>query len=232
MDQEIDRSLALHPSRELSAHQTGESRILGAMIQESLAVVKDAESEAEKLAALVREAKRIQDSVAGMTPNNVKAYHLLLRAAQAGHAEAQYELALCFSFSIGTGSDQSKGHYWIRQSAEQGFDEAQHKMGNWARGSGKFAESAEWYRKAAEQGHSEAQSILSNCYATGTGVPQNYCAAYAWAQLVADAEADPDGGNAWSQHEATSIASWLSTSQLEEAQKLFQDFKQKFSAKR
>ena len=212
------------------------------MVESSLAVANLVTEEAE-LDALVKEARRLQEQEGGagneMTPNNVRAFHLLLRAAEGGHAEAQYEFSYCLSFGVGVRCDQVEAHRWMALAAEQGFAEAQSRMGTGLMNTGKLVEGVEWHRKAAEQGHPFSQQMLSDFYSYGRGVPQDFCQAYAWAKLAADAVnveptvngsmgADPEGA----EQVAASVAAVLSPKRLEIAHALYLDFKRKYSAKR
>jgi hypothetical protein len=78
----------------------------------------------------------------------------------------------------------------VRQAAEQGDAEAQHRLGMlYAKGIGvrqDYAEAARWYRKAADQGHTQAQYELGRLYAQGLGVPRNYTDAAKWCRLAAE----------------------------------------------
>ena len=69
----------------------------------------------------------------------------------------------------------------FRSLAEQGFAEAQNKLGiMYQHGVGvpqDYAGAAGWYRKAAEQGDAIAQGNLCFIYANGLGVPQDYARA-------------------------------------------------------
>ena len=240
MEPNQDRSIVPQPSRELTAPPIGANRILGEMVESSLAVANVVTKEAE-LDALVKEARRLQEDGAGtaMSPNNVRAFHLFLRAAEGGHAEAQYEASYCLSFGHGVRCDRAQSDRWMVLAAEQGFAEAQSKTGNGLMNTGKLADGVEWYRKAAEQGHPTSQMSLSDCYWAGKGVPKDYCQAYAWAQLAADAgDVEPlINGSLWMgaeycQEQATIIAAWLPPEQLRRARELHLDFKRKYSARR
>lgn len=86
----------------------------------------------------------------------------------------------------------------LLQAAEQGFAEAQHKLGAcYAYGRGvqrDWVQAVRWYRAAAEQGHALAQKDLGICYARGRGVPKDWAQAVEWYQLAAE------NGDARAQH--------------------------------
>ena len=46
------------------------------------------------------------------------------RAAELGNAEAQYKLGCCYETGIGVEQDLNKAEFWIRQSADQGMQQA------------------------------------------------------------------------------------------------------------
>ena len=46
------------------------------------------------------------------------------RAAELGNAEAQYKLGCCYETGIGIEQDLNKAEFWIRQSADQGMQQA------------------------------------------------------------------------------------------------------------
>ena len=52
----------------------------------------------------------------------------LMRDAEQGDAEAQYELAICYRNGSGVEEDLGKYIYWLRLSAEQGWGDAIYRM--------------------------------------------------------------------------------------------------------
>ena len=225
MEPNQERSLIPQPSHELTATQTVRSRILAGMVEDSLALAKEVIGRNIDLELLVQEAKRLQEGGAGneMTPNNIRAFQLFLRAAEGGHVEAQYEVAMCFGWGGGVARNEVKCDGWLKLAAEQGHVDAQSNLGMFRLG--KSEEAAKWLRRAAEQGDWDAQTMLGLRLSAGEGMPQDDCEAYAWLQLAADAE-----GEGWAQEQATAVASCLSSTQMEKAHELYQDFKRKYSA--
>ena len=110
------------------------------------------------------------------------------RAAEQGHAEAQYSLGSLYN-RWGTTKHAGEDAYWTRKAAEGGHAVAQFLLGKmYSKGDGvpqNAREAARWSRKAAEQGHAEAQRNLGVLYAKGIGVPQDTVQAYAWVSLAA-----------------------------------------------
>ena len=110
------------------------------------------------------------------------------KAAEQGHAEAQYHMGnICESAYDFTGRNYDKAFEWYLKAAEQGHIGAQYELGNmyclggtWRNFSLNFSEAAKWYRKAAEQGHADAQYSLGSLYQNGEGVEQDYLEAMKW----------------------------------------------------
>jgi hypothetical protein len=73
---------------------------------------------------------------------------------------------------------------WFRKAADQGYAEAQTKLGDcYVKGDGVKQDSAEavkWYRMAAEQNHPIAQLNLADCYFKGKGVEKNHVERVKW----------------------------------------------------
>jgi TPR repeat protein len=85
--------------------------------------------------------------------------------------------------------DYAQAALWYRKAAEQGYSEAQLKLGHlYLDGHGVRKDAAtatEWYRKAAEQGEYRALCSLGDIYENGNGVPQDFAEAYFWSDLAA-----------------------------------------------
>jgi len=102
------------------------------------------------------------------TSNHEEAARLWRIAMERGHAEAEYELGMCYFHGNGVEKNEVEAVKWWHKSAEQGYAEAQCRLGN-CYNSGEivdydFDEAEKWFRKAAEQGHAEAQFKLGMCY--------------------------------------------------------------------
>ena len=127
------------------------------------------------------------------------------RAAEQGHAEAQWNLGLAYADGKGILKDDAEAVKWIHRAAEQEDIYAQTDLG-WMYQNGDcvpqdYAEAAKWYRRAAEQGHASAQTRIGTQYYFGEGVPQDYAEAVKWYRRAAeqgDAEAQLNLSNAYS----------------------------------
>ena len=120
----------------------------------------------------------------------VKAVEYFRKAAEQGHARAQFYLGYCYNAGQGVAKDYAEAVKWYRKAAEQGDAWAQNNLGNcYYNGEGvakDYAEAAKWYRKAAEQGHAKAQYNLGLCYQYGQGVAKDLTKAKEWYQKAAD----------------------------------------------
>ena len=83
------------------------------------------------------------------------------KAAERGHADAQYQLGMCYEFGFGVEKDLSEAVKWFRKAAERGHADAQYQLGmcyDCGRGVKKdLNEAVKWFRKAAAQGNVDAQ---------------------------------------------------------------------------
>ena len=112
------------------------------------------------------------------------------KAAEQGHAEAQYRLAEMYAGGEGVGFSLKQALKWFRRAAEQGNAAAQYKMGILCmEGETRppdMAQAMEWFRKAAEQGNAGAQCDLGVMYAEGMGVPRDDAQAMEWFRKAAE----------------------------------------------
>lgn len=86
------------------------------------------------------------------------------RAAEAGVAEAQFNLAHCLATGHGTPRDDRAAHRWMRLAAAQGLADAEFLLGIMlAEGIGTPRDSTAaraWLQKAADRGHADAATAL------------------------------------------------------------------------
>lgn len=100
------------------------------------------------------------------------------RAADSGHADAQYSLAACYLTddpATGRCADPIAAVRWLERAAEQEHAAAQHELGLcFAAGTGvtqDLSKAASLYSEAAAQGFGMAQCALAECLLRGIGVP-------------------------------------------------------------
>ena len=102
----------------------------------------------------------------GVSQNDEKAVEWYQKAAEQGHAIAQYDLSWMYQYGRGVSQNASEAVKWCRRAAEQGYADAQHTLGwryQYVKGvnAQNYVEAIKWYGKAAEKGHADAQANLS-----------------------------------------------------------------------
>lgn len=110
-------------------------------------------------------------------------------------------IAIAISLAIGACTEQPpaddarqkfRERSTVRQKAEQGDAEAQHKLAKLylfdalSGDAEDYRFSALWMKRAAEQGHVLAQFNLGEYYANGWGVPENHTEALKWMKRAAE----------------------------------------------
>lgn len=107
-----------------------------------------------------------------------------LPLAQAGHRDAQFNLALLYENGLGVAADAAQAAHWFERAAEQDDRTAQAYLGEmYAGGLGVGRDDVaalKWFRRAAELGHAVSQYNVGLFYATGRGVEPSDVQAYAW----------------------------------------------------
>ena len=130
----------------------------------------------------------------GMKAYELKSFSEAIReffiAAELGHREAQFRLAVMYLQGDGHPVNHSLAYQWFHRAAEQGHSDAMNKLG-WMCEAGfgvarDHARAVNWFRQAAERGHLEAQFNLAAKYDNGEGVVQNYAEAARWYRLAAE----------------------------------------------
>lgn len=111
-----------------------------------------------------------QDLEKGLDAYDSGDYETALRElrplAEAGDAEAQYNLGAMYARGWGVAQDYAEGVRWWRLAAEQGHAVSQYFLGlQYATGTGvaqNDVEAVRWWRLAAEQDHAGAQQNLDH----------------------------------------------------------------------
>ncbi len=126
----------------------------------------------------------------GVRQDKSEAVKWYRKAAEQGHATAQYNLGCMYNLGEGVREDDSEAVKWYRKAAEQGNSWAQYILGNmYYDGEGvekDKSEAVKWYRKAAEQGNAVAQNWLGFMYYNGDGVRQDKSEAVKWYRKAAE----------------------------------------------
>ncbi len=110
-------------------------------------------------------------------------------AAEAGHAQAQYQLGLMAANGTGMAKNKTEALKWMRLSAEKGYAPAERLLGTWYYAGGIAphdpAEAGRWFRKAAAQQDAGAMYFLGMMHARGEGVTKDKDAALSWFRQAA-----------------------------------------------
>jgi TPR repeat protein len=110
--------------------------------------------------------------LAGQPIDPVQAVYWYRRAAEAGIAEAQFNLAHCLATGTGTPRDDAAALRWLLRAATQGLVDAQFLAGVMlAEGVGTAADRTAallWLRRAAGGGHADAVELLERMHEEGT----------------------------------------------------------------
>ncbi|KAF9369435.1 hypothetical protein BGX21_005964, partial [Mortierella sp. AD011] len=121
----------------------------------------------------------------------IEALDLFLRAANRGHALAQFKLRNIIENREAVEHDYSKAYERYLEAAKQGCADAQSNLGFlYQVGYGvtkDYYKAAEWYQKATEQGHTYAHCNLGIMYNRGLGVTQDHFKALELCRISADA---------------------------------------------
>ena len=106
----------------------------------------------------------LDHGLAGFARDPVRAVSWYRRAAAAGLAEAQFNLAHCLATGSGTARDDAEALSWMLKAAEQGLSSAQFLAGVMlAEGIGTRADRARaqvWLQRAADGGNPDAAAAL------------------------------------------------------------------------
>lgn len=114
-----------------------------------------------------------EDEGAGEARKNCATW--LLKAAEKGHAVAQYELTQNFAYGWGVPQSYENEHLWALKAAKQGHGMAARLVGiQFSEGRGVAKDekkSFEWFSKAVESGVTMSNWDLAYSYEKGRGVP-------------------------------------------------------------
>jgi len=125
------------------------------------------------------------------------AYTEFLAAANEGHLDSQFNVAMMYERGIGVEKNLAEAIVWYRKAALKDHSPSQFNLGViYENGQGTavdFAEANAWYRRAAQQGDALAIGNLGMLYIRGDGVPVNTTAGIAL--LLQSATLDPSPSN-------------------------------------
>ena len=139
--------------------------------------------------------KKAKEAMASMGKTNIadidKEIARAKRDAEAGNANAQFNLGCCYANGTGVAKDMREAIKWYKRAAEAGNNNAQYNLGNFYKNGEGVAvnksEAFKWYKLAAEKGDVGAQCSLGYCYEKGIGVAVDMFKAFKWYKRSADA---------------------------------------------
>lgn len=95
-----------------------------------------------------------------------KCFEWQLKNAEAGYAQAQYDIGVRYAQGHGVKLNSQKAFKWLKKAALQGHIGAQYHMGLcFLDGEGTKADPKKaftWFKKAADQGHVEAIKFINH----------------------------------------------------------------------
>jgi TPR repeat protein len=124
------------------------------------------------------------------SPENLqKSAEILTRAADQGHAGAQYLVGACLQEGRGVAQDYQAAAKYYRLAADQDNADACGSLGSlYQDGLGvapDIAAAVKWYRQGAEAGSADAAASLGVLYADGLGVEKNAKESIKWLRRAA-----------------------------------------------
>lgn len=131
-------------------------------------------------------------ATSGALADEMEIARLLELAATKGHAEAQYEIALCYEVGKGVEQNESKMVHWLEAASAQGLTLAECKLGVHYVMSISSTEKKErgmgLLKMAAEKNHSESQLAYGAFLQEGYGGVVDIDAGFSWIEKSANQE--------------------------------------------
>jgi TPR repeat protein len=115
--------------------------------------------------------------------------------AEAGNADAQFNLGQAYKLGRGVPANAATAHSWYQKAARQGHEQAQVNVGLLLYNGGRRQEALPWIRKAVELGDPRAQYILGTELFNGDLVAKDWPRAYALMLRAADGGVPPAADN-------------------------------------
>jgi cell division protein FtsN len=106
--------------------------------------------------------------------------------AEAGNADAQFNLGQAYRLGRGVPSDMAQAQIWFERAARQGHAQAETNLGLTMFQSGQRQQAVPWLERAAERGDPRAQYYLGTAHFNGDLVALDWPRAYALMRRAAD----------------------------------------------
>ncbi len=133
----------------------------------------------------------LSEKLGGGAKITTETLRLLRKAAETGHAEAQYRLGMLHANGEGVTLDYREAAQWIEKAAKQDLAEAQAALG-WLYANGLGAKqdgeaAGHWYLKSAQQGVASSQYLVASMYRVGSnGFEQCHRSMLRWYHRAAE----------------------------------------------
>ena len=122
--------------------------------------------------------------------NFEKAVEVYLQSAEAGNAEAQFDIGYAYYTGEGTQRDYTSAAMWFKRSAKQNFAKAQYNLAYcYMNGRGvprDYDKASDLLHQSANNNYKRAQLTLADCYANGILVEQNEKESQKWMAMAAN----------------------------------------------
>jgi cell division septation protein DedD len=115
--------------------------------------------------------------------------------AEAGNADAQFNLGQAYKLGRGVPVDARQAQIWYQKAAQQGHEQAQVNLGLLLYNAGRRQEAMPWIRKGVELGDPRSQYILGTELFNGDLVTKDWPRAYALMLRAADGGVAPAADN-------------------------------------
>src|SRR4051812_16614260 len=115
--------------------------------------------------------------------------------AEAGNADAQFNMGQAYKLGKGVTADPRQAQSWYLKAAQQGHEQAQVNIGLLLYNSGRRQEALPWIRKAVELGNPYARYVLGTELFNGDLIAKDWPRAYALMLLAADEGVAPAADN-------------------------------------
>ena len=177
--------------------------------------------------------KKTVITAAPITKDHKENFRNLKKQADQGDPVAQNQVGVLFERGLGAKKSYAKALQYYRASAHQGFVGGQYNLA-WAYGWRKkdHPKSVIWFSKAAKQGDGESMRELSYKYAYGKGVKIDPVKAFMWFLLfrcnVKEIKSFYQKTKYPDEHV---LASVVTERQIQRAQKLAENWQQRFLEK-
>ncbi|MFH6975287.1 tetratricopeptide repeat protein [Neisseria sp. 23W00296] len=110
--------------------------------------------------------QQVRQYLTAVPTDYAAALPLLEKAAEAGHAEAAFQLGGCMQYGMGTEPNRVQATYWLRKAAEGGHTTARYNLALLREDNGVPVETViPAYLSLAEEGHTDAQVRVMHYYA-------------------------------------------------------------------